>query len=182
VANYGISEGVDCRTGEPVYNKLSCQSLRIFPAPPGFWEQEVCLPIRADEGADGRRRGIEMMRAIMFGDKNFVPCQHPDCWICLGQKTQPMHGDLMGRPHTGRGILAGEEALFTNPKSRTPLQAFTEAVWDRGPHPTSRFVQFMRGVAKVVRAFRRLSKRSGVSRVELPACSAPAASDSPRSE
>ena len=114
--NYGLSPGCCSRTGETVYLKLSCQSLRIFPPPPGYWEQEVCIPIRdSDPDADKKRANIA--RGMMFTSENFIPCQHPDCWICCGQAKYPTEEQVAAfeaRPKVENmfGILPGEERLF----------------------------------------------------------------------
>jgi len=119
--NYGWSVGVDSRNGKPVRNKLSCQSLRIFPPPPGFWEQEVCIPIHPDED-DRDKKWCAVARGMMFSDRDFVPCQHPQCWICMGQKEHPTQEqiDAFVAPERdpnrltwmGLGLLPGEEVLW----------------------------------------------------------------------
>jgi hypothetical protein len=109
--NYGMSEGVCCRTGETVYYKSSCQGLRIFPAPPGFWEIHVDV-FSCEEDPEKRREDyVRGARALAQGD-GFVPCQHPDCWVCLGQKELPTHGKIYGRPYGLSVRLSGEENLF----------------------------------------------------------------------
>ncbi len=126
--NYGISEGVDCRNGKAVYNKLSCQSLRIYPAPPGYWEESICLPIRGD-GPEDRKWRDDVYRGAMFGDPNFVSCKHPDCWICMGQATHPTEEQIAAfipqqyslNDRLPRGLLSGErESLYgKRPKKRS---------------------------------------------------------------
>lgn len=127
--NYGVSPGVDCRTGETVYNKLSCQSLRIFPAPPGFWEQELCLPV-CGTGPEAQKQREDMARGAMFGSPNFISCRHPACWICIGQKTHPTAEQIAAFSHPPatrgplpRGVLSGEhEALYGRPPKRNMLK------------------------------------------------------------
>lgn len=133
--NYGLSEGVDCRNGAPVFNKLSCQSLRVFPAPPGYWEESIHLPIRGDgdDGPEAKKRRDALYRGAMFGDPNFVSCKHPDCWICMGQATPPTEEQItafsfeppsgLGRP-LPCGLLSGErESLYgKRPKKRSILK------------------------------------------------------------
>lgn len=140
--NYGLSEGVDCRNGKPVFNKLSCQSLRVFPAPPGYWEQEVCIPIRTDD-EDGRKKWEAIARGMMFSSAGFVSCRHPDCWICMGQEDHPTPEQVAAfKPlpsTTGRrlmwGVLPGEEWLFPGPKRRPKrkrIAALLRRWWNKG--------------------------------------------------
>ena len=122
--NYGISEGVDCRNGKAVFNKLSCQSLRVFPAPPGYWEQSICIPIRSDEieGPEAREQRNAMYRGFMFSNPEFVSCKHPDCWICMGQAAPPTKEQIVAfsfkhpndlNRRLPYGLLSGEkESLY----------------------------------------------------------------------
>ena len=113
--NYSMTPGVCSLTGETVYNKSSCQSLRVYPTPPGFWEESICLPIRGD-GPEVKKQRDAMYRGMMFGDITFVSCRHPDCWICMGQKTHPTVEQIAAfkPPAEGKrwGVLSGEEWLF----------------------------------------------------------------------
>lgn len=129
--NYGLSEGVDCRTGKPVFNKLSCQSLRIFPAPPGYWEQEVYIPVRGT-GPKAQKKRNDIARGMMFGNPKFVSCRHPDCWICMGQKDHPTAAQISAfeaRPEAKmnlnrqmpQGVLEGEEYLFAKTRTKRSL-------------------------------------------------------------
>jgi hypothetical protein len=141
--NYGISEGCCSRTGKPVFNKLSCQSLRVFPAPPGYWEQELCIPVRGT-GPEARKQREDVARGMMFRTREFVSCRHPDCWICMGQEEHPTPEQIAafnpppsttGPPQWG--VLSGEEWLFNKPERRSKrarVLGFLRRWWDRRSH------------------------------------------------
>ena len=143
--NYGISEGVDCRNGKAVFNKLSCQSLRVFPAPPGYWEESISIPTRGGDGPEDRKWRDALYRGAMFGDPNFVSCKHPDCWICMGQKTHPTAEQIAAfvsqqysiNDRLPCGLLSGErERLYGKSPRRTisvlrRLVALWRRLWNR---------------------------------------------------
>ena len=137
--NYGLSEGVDCRNGKAVFNKLSCQSLRIWPPPPGYWEQSVNIPVRGT-GPEAEKQREDIARGMMFHDSKFVSCRHPDCWICMGQKTHPTAEQIaafQAQPSRSLdqrspwGILSGErESLYgKSPKKRSVIRRIAARVF-----------------------------------------------------